>query len=275
MRLGRTGAAVAVMLATVGCAPSTGPRLPNKDVEAFRQRLFVGAALQSNISYLAAGDSLGPRLILVHGTPGSAKGWANYLIDPPAGVEVLALDRPGFGESGPEGAVTGLAEQAAAVVALLPTDGRKTVLVGHSSGGPIIAWVAAQQPGRIAALVLLAAALDPQLEVIHPMQYVGAIWPIRLLLPRAIRNSNAELMALKPELQALRGMLGSLALPVIIVHGSADSLAPPANVDYMRQQFRSVPCIETRLLKEVGHFLPWNSEVAVRSAINWALAAAC
>lgn len=275
MRLGRTGAAVAVMLATVGCAPSTGPRLPNKDVEAFRQRLFVGAALQSNISYLAAGDSLGPRLILVHGTPGSAKGWANYLIDPPAGVEVLALDRPGFGESGPEGAVTGLAEQAAAVVALLPSDGRKVILVGHSSGGPIIAWVAAQQPGRIAALVLLAAALDPQLEVIHPMQYVGAIWPIRLLLPRAIRNSNAELMALKPELQALRGMLGSLALPVIIVHGSADSLAPPANVDYMRQQFRSVPCIETRLLKEVGHFLPWNSEVAVRSAINWALAAAC
>ena len=271
----RTGSALAVMLATLGCAPSNGPRLPERDVEALRRSILVGAPINAKISFLASGDAKGPRVILVHGTPGSATGWAEYLAAPPQGVELIALDRPGFGQSEPAVALTGLAEQAAAVVALLPNDGRKAVLVGHSSGGPIVAWVAAQHPSRVAALVLLAASLDPELEEIHPMQHLGAIWPIRPLLPRAIRNSNAELFALKPELLKLQTMLAVLRLPIVIVHGTDDALVPLANVSYMQRHLRSATCLETRQLQGVNHFLPWNSEAAVRSAIACALAPPC
>ncbi|MFX6532648.1 alpha/beta fold hydrolase, partial [Acinetobacter baumannii] len=86
-------------------------------IEPLRHRLERGLAADTVLSYLKAGNQDGPRVILVHGTPGSASAWADYLTQPPPGVEVLALDRPGFGHSGPAGAVTGLAEQAAAVVA--------------------------------------------------------------------------------------------------------------------------------------------------------------
>jgi pimeloyl-ACP methyl ester carboxylesterase len=220
------------------------------------------------VSVLVAGDPAGTRVILVHGTPGSADSWADYLLAPPPGLELVALDRPGFGRSGPAGAVTSLAAQAAAVAALLPADGRRAVLVGHSLGGPIVARVAAAQPQRVAALVLIAASLDPALEKIHPLQPLGAWPPVRHLLPRAIRNANAELMALQPELVALAGVLGRIRAPVVILHGSADDLVPVANVPFIEAALTGARCIDTTLLPGRNHFLPWNAEHEVRAAIG-------
>jgi pimeloyl-ACP methyl ester carboxylesterase len=270
--------AIGVALTSLGCAPP-GPATSAFATEAFRQSIDVGPPLSARISYLRNGDARGPRLILVHGTPGSATGWTDYVMKPPAGMEVVALDRPGFGTSGPDGAVTGLAEQAAAVIALLPSDGRQAVLLGHSLGGPIAAYVAAQlaaeQPPRLRAVVLLAASLDPAQEVIHPMQHVGAWSPVRWMLPRTIRNANAELMALKPELVTLQSMLARINTKVVIVHGTKDDLVPVANVAFMQAQLKSAACVQTVLLDGRNHFLPWNSEDVVRDAIRSALEPGC
>lgn len=271
---GRLYRAMGVLLATVGCAPP-GPRAPEAATTALRSRVAVAAPLDAEVSVLRAGDARGPRVILVHGTPGSASGWADYLVNPPPGVEVVALDRPGFGESGPAGAMTSLAQQAAAVRALLPRDGRPVVLLGHSLGGPVVARVAADEPGRVTALVLLAASLDPALEEIHPMQHVGAWAPVRALLPRAIRNANSELMALKPELEALATALPAIRAKVVIVHGTADDLVPVANVPFMQARLTGARCVQTVLLEGANHFLPWNAEARVREALAMALEPAC
>jgi pimeloyl-ACP methyl ester carboxylesterase len=187
----------------------------------------------------------------------------------------VAIDRPGFGESGPVGAMPSMADQAAAVMALLPTDGRPVVLLGHSLGGPIVAQVAAELPGRINAIILLAASLDPALEEIHPMQHVGAWAPVRAMLPRVLRNANTELMALKPELEALALLLPRITAKVIIVHGTQDDLVPVANVPFMQARLTGASCLKTTLLEGRNHFLPWNSEPEVRQAIASALEAAC
>jgi pimeloyl-ACP methyl ester carboxylesterase len=270
--------ALGVAMTALGCAPP-GPSTPESATNALRQSIDVGPPLAARISYLRNGDANGPRLILVHGTPGSAAGWTDYVMNPPKGMEVVALDRPGFGASGPAGAVTGLAEQAAAVVALLPRDGRPAVLLGHSLGAPIVAYFAAQlateSPQRVGAVILLAGSLDPAQEVIHPMQHVGAWAPVRFLLPRAIRNANAELMSLKPELMALQGLLGQISSKVIIVHGTEDDLVPVANVPFMQAQITGTRCLQTTLLEGRNHFLPWNSEDQVRQAIRAALEPTC
>lgn len=266
--------ALSVVLASTGCAPP-GPRTAESATEALRFDLQVGAPLHASVSYLRAGDAKGPRLVLVHGTPGSATGWADYLVDPPAGLDVIAIDRPGFGRSSPDGAVTGLEAQAAAVAALLPADGRPVVLLGHSLGGPIVAWLAATQARQVTAIVLLAASLDPAQESIHPMQRVGAWAPVQGLLPRAIRNANAELMALKPELEALMPLLPRITAKVVIVHGTKDDLVPVANVSYMQAHLTGARCVNTVLLEGRNHFLPWNSADVVRAAVNQALAEPC
>lgn len=274
MRRGRIWSAVAVVLTTLGCVPP-GPKRPVAQTEALRRTLPAGGLHDANLSVLVAGDPHGTRVVLVHGTPGSAASWADYLLDPPPGLELVALDRPGFGRSGPVGAVTSLAAQAAAVAALLPTDGRRAVLLGHSLGGPIVARVAAEHPGRVAALVLLAASLDPGLEKIHPLQPLGTWWPVRALLPRAIRNANAELMALQAELVELAGLLARITAPVVIVHGTADDLVPVENVAFMQAHLVAARCRETVLLPGRNHFLPWNAEASVRAAIGWAASAPC
>ncbi len=271
---GRLFSAVGVVLATVGCAPP-GPRAPEAATAALRSRVAVAEAPGTAVSVLRAGDASGPRVILVHGTPGSASGWADYLMQPPPGVELVAIDRPGFGESDPAGAMTSLAQQAAAVRALLPRDGRPVVLLGHSLGGPVVARVAADEPARVSALVLLAASLDPALEEIHPMQHLGAWAPVRALLPRAIRNANSELMALKPELEALAAALPRIRAKVVIMHGTADDLVPVANVPFMQAHLTGARCVKTVLLEGANHFLPWNAEPRVREAIAMALEPAC
>ena len=265
---------MSVLLATTGCAPP-GPVASEAAVQAMRFNLDVGGARGARISYLRAGNAVGPRLLLVHGTPGSASGWADYLVNPPQGTEVVALDRPGFGQSGPDGAVTGLDAQAAAVVALFPADDRPVVLLGHSLGGPVVARVAASHPTRVKAVVLLAASLDPGQESIHPMQHVGAWAPIRGMLPRAIRNANAELMALKPELEALAAMLPLIKAKVVIVHGTNDDLVPVANVPFMQAHLTGSRCVKTVLLEGRNHFLPWNSADAVREAVRTAMEDVC
>jgi pimeloyl-ACP methyl ester carboxylesterase len=271
---GRLWSAASVALAAVGCAPP-GPQLPESGVETLRHSVQVGAPLGTTLSYLRGGEAGAALVILVHGTPGSASSWADYLLQPLAGVEVIAIDRPGFGHSGPEGAVPGLAAQAAAVVALLPADGRPVVLVGHSLGGPVVAQVAAEHPSRITGVVLLAASLDPGLEQIHPMQHVGAWSLVRMLLPRVIRNANTELMALKPELEALALLLPRITAKVVIVHGTLDDLVPVANVPFMQAHLRQARCVSTVLLPGRNHFLPWNSMPEVLDALRAALDPAC
>ncbi len=271
---GRLLSAISVALATIGCAPP-GPASPAAMTEPYRQSIRVGPPVNATLSYLRSGDAKGPRLILVHGTPGSASSWTDYVLQPPAGVEVVALDRPGFGRSEPEGALTSLAAQAAAVAALLPTDGRPAVLLGHSLGGPIVAQVAAEHPSAVAAVVLLSASLDPSLEEIHPMQHVGLWWPVRKLLPRAMRNANAELMALKPELERLATLLPQIKARVFIVHGDKDDLVPVANVPFMQARLTGACTVRTEILEGKNHFLPWNSADKVRGVIQRTINEGC
>lgn len=256
------------------CAPPK-PRNAAEPVDALRSSVMAEAPLNLVISVLTSKNTEGTLVIYVHGTPGEAEGWIDYVVEPVTGSRARALDRPGFGKSLPDAAVTSLAAQAAAVVALFPQGAEKVVLVGHSLGGAVVARVAADHPDRVSGLVLLASSLDPEQESINPLQPLGQIWPVQSMLPRMLRNANDELMAFKQELLLLQPMLNRIQAPTIIVHGTHDDLVPFANVAYMKTQFTGAQCVKTRVLEGVNHFLPWNSEPTVRAAIAWAVQPVC
>jgi pimeloyl-ACP methyl ester carboxylesterase len=262
---------LAVTALAAACSGPPGPQAtPTQITQLQRQVVIVQG---QPLSMLVAGDPKGRKVIFLHGTPGDATGWADYLTSVPSGFRYIAPDRPGFGESGPDGALPSLADQASAIAALLDeADTGRAILVGHSLGAPIAAQLAVDHPGRIAALVLVAGALDPAQEKIHWAQPIGAWGPVERLLPRAIRNANHELMALKPQLQALEPRLASLRCPVFILHGTKDDLVPYANTGFMKAAMPAAP-ISLSTLEGRNHFLPWTSRPELEAMIAQAAAA--
>jgi pimeloyl-ACP methyl ester carboxylesterase len=259
------------LLTLAGCA-IPGPATDSEEMAAQLPHNTLQLAAYK-LSYIEAGDPAGNLVVFVHGTPGDATGWADYLMTVPTGYHYVAIDRPGFGQSGPDGAVTSLSEQAAAIAALIRAKGTKpAVLVGHSLGGPIVAQLAADHPDLAAALVIVAGSLDPALEEILFIQHIGETWPVRALLPRMVRNANREILALEPQLEALAPRLAAITVPVTIVHGTKDNLVPFANVAFMKKHLTGTTAMDVSVLEGQNHFLPWNSKDKIEAAIAKAFA---
>jgi len=223
------------------------------------------------VSYLTnenADDSL-PRVVYVHGTPGSADAFTNYVRRPVPGLNPISIDRPGFGASTPRAPAVALVAQSISIEPfLVERNGQWPILVGHSMGGPIIARVAADFPDKVGGIVILSGALDPTLEKIYWYQRIGKFLFVPYMLPKSIRNSNDELYPLKGELELLKPMLKDVTCPVVIVHAPNDMLVPYANVDYMESQFKKDVIKSVVTLPEKNHFIPWNSESEIRVAIE-------
>jgi len=223
-----------------------------------------------NLSYLINHNPGKRRVIFVHGTPGDAAGWNQYLYNAPTDLEFLAVDRPGFGRTKPKRAVTSLDEQAEVLLPLLEaTDGKKPILIGHSLGGPVVAALAANYPDKVGATIQLASALDPGLEEVLFIQYVGNTPPISWLLPKAASNSNKELIWLEGELEALAEKLDRIDQPVTIIHATDDELVPYDNVPYMQKALVNAEPLELVTLGDgKNHFLPWNSQSTVMQEVR-------
>lgn len=219
------------------------------------------------VATVSAGAVDGPRLIYVHGTPGDSSNWLGYLLDPVPGWTSIALDRPGFGSSGPKGHVAALADQAAAIEPLLVEhNGSFPLLIGHSLGAPIIAKLAARHPERVGGLLIIAGSLDPDLEDWHWYNRLGSV--IEPLMSRSLRNSNRELASMRDELLVLREELADIRCPVLIVHGTEDGLVPYANTDYMLEHLSHAEPLQLITLQGADHFLIWNREADIRDAIG-------
>jgi len=105
------------------------------------------------------GGSHGLPVILVHGVSGTTDWWTKNWAALAAHVDVYALDLPGFGRSPLAGRFS-VDDQIALVQAWMSAVGvTRAILIGHSMGGYIVASVAIRAPERVAALVLVDAAI--------------------------------------------------------------------------------------------------------------------
>ena len=233
-----------------------------------RHAANVSFSETGTVSFLRGGNPGGRRVIFVHGTPGNAKGWADYLLDVPNRRLHIAVDRLGYGHSKPDRAVVSLQRQAQSLAPLLVRQGnRKPILVGHSFGAPVIAQAALDFPEQVGGLLLLAGAFDPELEEAHCLQPLGTLKPISRLLPREIDTANRELLGLKRGLVELSHRLHTLSIPVSAVTGDMDPLVPPANMAYLEQRIDGA-IFEKAILKNKDHFIPWHSKPDVDDALE-------
>jgi pimeloyl-ACP methyl ester carboxylesterase len=233
---------------------------------------FFGRGGLPDLGYLAVGDPKGRKVLFIHGTPGAATDWTPFLHNVPEGQHRIAVDRPGFGQSGPGAPVVALSDQARAIAALLQTGQGPAVVVGSSYGGPVALQLAVDHPQLVSGILLVGAAADPEREETHPLQHLVATRVIRGLLPRALAHSNAELLALRRELEILSEGIGGIRAPVTMLQGLLDTLVPVENSAYLAA--RLVGAIRRRVVfvEQAGHFLHILFSDLVEEALGHVLA---
>jgi pimeloyl-ACP methyl ester carboxylesterase len=262
-----------------------------------------------SLAHRASAATAGPRgVLLLHGQPGGAADWAGVVARLPALAEPVALNRPGW-----DGASRALDLAGNARAALAALDARgidRAVVVGHSLGGAIAAWLAATHPGRVSALVLAApaanvAALYPvdrwlstpvagELASAMTMGALGLALSVprlrrriaaaagidpdylltarrTVLKPAAWRAYASEQRTLVRQMPELERRLGTIAAPTTIVAGADDRIVP---LRAARRLALQIPGAQLSISEHAGHLLPQCDPGLVSEAIASALAAA-
>jgi pimeloyl-ACP methyl ester carboxylesterase len=225
-------------------------------------------------------------VLLLHGQPGSARDWDRVLDVLGREADVLAVDRPGWdGRSD----ATDLEGNANAAIEVLDAHGiSRAVVVGHSFGGAVAAWLAVHHPERVTALILAAPSANGRamyaLDRLLASKLAGAavvagagaalsLSPLRraiagharldepylrglarlLTRPSSWNAFVIEQRALLDGIPRLEPQLERISTPTVIVAGAADRIVPTAAAELLAQQ---IPGAELVLLRRAGHLLP-------------------
>jgi pyruvate dehydrogenase E2 component (dihydrolipoamide acetyltransferase) len=213
----------------------------------------------TRIRYVQVGDGADV-VVLVHGFGGDKDNWRFNLGPLAEDRTVLALDLPGHGESAKQvtdGSVAGLAEVLAGFLDAMAL--QRPHVVGHSLGAAAALAVAADQPGRVASLGLVAGAgLGREIDVHYLRGFVAAqsrrdLKPHveklfgdpalvnrqlldDLLRAKRLDGAQAALEAVlagfvddEGQVTVLADRVAMVGVPVVVVHGEADRIIPAAH----------------------------------------------
>jgi alpha-beta hydrolase superfamily lysophospholipase len=228
----------------------------------------------------------------------------------PRGFPVWAIDHRGHGRSeGPRALVDRLAHAVADVDRLVDRigaadPGRPVYLLGHSMGGAIALLYALEYQARLAGMVLSAPAASDAgapAALRHADRFLQAGRILSFLTPRLgllglepedISRDVAAVRAYRDDplvtlgnlpartvvelARAIRTRfardLGALTLPLLLVHGTADRLVPPAASEHVRDRVASddvTLLLYPDLRHEVFHELPEDRERALGDVAAW------
>ncbi|NKB35148.1 MAG: alpha/beta fold hydrolase [Pseudomonadales bacterium] len=236
----------------------------------------VGPALSlGNVEYVEVNtgteDGSAKQLIVfVHGTPGSFTAFLRYMNDPQMreNFHMISVTRPGWTERDAE-KVSSLDVQAAALEPFLRMDasGKGAILMGHSYGGPVITKTAMLYQELVSGLVFVATTGDPELSGPRWYNRFAVVIP-RFILGNSLKGANAEIMPLRPQLEAILPQWEELEMPVLIVQGDRDRLVHPHNAEFMQRML--VNADVTYMWREgQGHFVLWEeAELIVESIVE-------
>jgi len=223
-----------------------------------------------HLHYVQTGADSLPTLLFIHGSPGSWDGFEAYLKDRElvSTYRMIAIDRPGFGGSD-YGAVMPMEKQVDLMSNLIQglQNNRPLYLIGHSLGGPIIVWLAAQNPKMVSGLVILAGSVDPAEEAPETWRRILNNPVLSLLLPGAFKQSNNELVNFKKEVFDLQSKFKNVTCKAVIVHGTKDTFVPPGNATFAKNKLVNATSVETILIVGANHFIPWEHYTEIKGVL--------
>jgi pimeloyl-ACP methyl ester carboxylesterase len=194
------------------------------------------------------------KFVVIAGSPSWSEYWAEFLSKLPQDREMIVVDRPGFGMSGPKTPVHDIRLQAAALAPLLKVPfGQKVILVGHSYGAAIATLMAANNPGKVASLVLLSGYFS---ELGATSKFlVGLGSKVMHVIPRDLRHAIIEVTGQKPQLTHMKDALSRLRVPVHVIHGDKDDYAPFEAAETLVKAVRTRRPVRFETVEGGDHFL--------------------
>ncbi|WP_335965218.1 alpha/beta hydrolase [Galbibacter sp. PAP.153] len=232
-------------------------------------KYFNVKATNCSIRAIETSEKKKNTVLFVHGAPGSADAFYNYLKDPTLlkNAEIVTFDRPGYGYSDFGKAHPSIIKQAMAVSELIDSLHLKNViLVGHSYGAPVAAYATLKNKD-IKGLVMLSPAIAPDKEIYFWVGNLARWRATRWLVPPAFVVSADEKYTHEAALRLIEPQWKNLQVPTVIIHGKKDMLASYENMTYAKEQFKNAP-VRTISLPEENHFIPWTKQQLIVREID-------
>jgi pimeloyl-ACP methyl ester carboxylesterase len=194
------------------------------------------------------------KYVVIAGAPSWSDYWAEFLTMLPEDREMVVVDRPGFGAHGPKTFIGDIRLQAAALQPMLKAPfGQKIILVGHSYGAAIATLMAADNPGKVAGLVLLSGYFGEFGSTSRLLVNLGS--KVMRLIPRDLRHAIMEVTGQKPQLDYMREALSRLRTPVHVIHGDKDDYAPVEAAEKLVKQVRTKRPVRFERIEGGDHFM--------------------
>lgn len=189
----------------------------------------------NGIRYLSIGDADKPPLLLIHGAPGGLFDWSmmSKREDLYGKYRLLIPERPGYGGTKPRKAEPSIKMQAERLLEVLEGESQKAVVMGHSYGAPIAVVMGALQPDKIEKVIGVSGQYDPDNEITFKISYLFQANFFKYLMPRVLWVSNVEKLKHPAAQREIIPLYSQVQVPVLLIHGDADSLVPYENSPYL------------------------------------------
>jgi pimeloyl-ACP methyl ester carboxylesterase len=216
------------------------------------------------------GPEGGPAVVLLHHGLGSVQAWKEQIPAlAEAGFRAIAYDRRGYGQSSPrrmgyfQPLFTSEREDLHTLLGALGIE--RAALVGHSDGGTIALYYAADHPEQTTHVVTAAAHIYVEEKMEAGIDGVREAYETGERFREGLRKVHGEQAGAvfegwysgwrRPETLDwdMRPLLGKIACPTLVVQGMEDEHATP---QHARELAASIPKAELWLEPGAGHMLP-------------------
>lgn len=208
-------------------------------------------------------------VVFIHGSPGGWNAFLDFFKNDTLlkKVDVISIDRPGYGGSDKGWPEPSMAKQSMlmhAVTEKFPHQNK--ILVGHSLGGPVIARMAMDYPEDYNGLIFVAPSIDPEME---KNEWYRSLINTKVggwVTPKDFWVSNEEIMPLKEELSLMVPLWSQIKSRSIVIQGKKDMLVPWENGEFAKRMLPEEQ-LEVRYLEGVNHFIPWSHPQTIVQAV--------
>ncbi|OGO60590.1 MAG: hypothetical protein A2029_08815 [Chloroflexi bacterium RBG_19FT_COMBO_47_9] len=233
-------------------------------------KIFVNG---HTLDYEVVGPENGPVVVLLHHGLGSMRAWRGQvpaLVE--AGYKVMAYDRWGYGDSDtrPRLDLPSFSTDLNELNCLMEQLGiQRAALIGHSDGGTIALYFAAQQAMKVSCLVVVAAHIYVELKKEPGFLGIKDAFETDEHFKLGLRTAHGEKYGEvfqnwfegwhQPEMLTwdMRPLLGQIRCPALIVQGEKDEYAAPQHAMDIAS---SIDGAELWLIPDGKHMIPQENK---------------